>query len=203
MIYSIVDFANTVFPGMDREVTERLIGTYQKNLREGHSVPIFLSTPLSALSQGDIIGEINFPIFDTSDFSVSFLDKVKAIIISTSCDIDHDDTIVLAPLYPIELLESINIDNVKNNKLYDFLCFKGTQFEEYVVDFSQLFTFPKDFILSQIADGKMKRHVSLDLVGYYLFLVKLSIYFFRREDVEMHTLRSGLYTKNSYSNFQF
>jgi len=55
--------------------------------------------------------------------------------------------------------------------------------KDYFVDFSQMNTYSKNLILNGIEDGKIKRLFSLNQIGLYLFIIKLTVFLMRKEDL--------------------
>lgn len=124
--------------------------------------------------------------------------EVAGIILSNSCDIDlrnprsHQVNVTFAPLLSLERLKSswqsrdvteeqINnkINMVKKQAVsHLFYLPSGPHGREAVADFSMLGVMGmKDFV------SKDSTHIfTLDQVGYYFFLIKLSIHFLRLTD---------------------
>lgn len=50
------------------------------------------------------------------------------------------------------------------------------------IDFEIMNTFNKNLIMSGIESGKHPRIASLNQLGYYFFIVKLTVYLMRKED---------------------
>ena len=124
--------------------------------------------------------------------------EVAGIILSNSCDIDqrnprsHQVNVTFAPLLPLEALSSLwrskgvteeqinnKINMVKKQSVsHLFYLPSGPHGKEAVVDFSTLGVMQMDDFVS-----KGSKHIfTLDQVGYYFFLIKLSIHFLRLTD---------------------
>lgn len=62
--------------------------------------------------------------------------------------------------------------------------------DEYV-DFEMINTISRDAFNRFLDTNKVRRIASLTLVGYYMFICKLSIFFMRPEDVEVNSGRAS------------
>ena len=146
-----------------------------------------------SLIQGDIISDIPFITID--DNGELLENRFRGMIISNSCDIENDITVVVAPLYPLSEMKNINpsrINNIKKNLTYSILYFNDTLLQDFFVDFSRLTTFNKDFLLNAVKEQRVQRLYSLSIFGYYLFLCKLAVHFMRPENQELASTRPVL-----------
>ena len=110
------------------------------------------------------------------------------IVLTTSCDIDHDDTILIASVPDLKDYKG-KIDTIKQNQTLTYLYLPDFKMREKYVDFSLVNTYSSSLIKKAIEIGTIKRYASLSKVGYYLFLCKLSAFLLRREDAETQMKR--------------
>lgn len=162
------------------------------NFYKNYDRPYFL--------QSDLLKEIRLSIWDeqTATFIKGYTD---ALIISNTCDINYENKhdvnakqCLFAPLvdfneyllnlknegYSEEKLKSFS-DGVKaqqrSNIFYLPVHFK--EGKEYIVLLDNVFWFPTAELNSYIVDIEKNRITSLELFGYYLFILKLSYHLCR------------------------
>ena len=87
----------------------------------------------------------------------------------------------------------LNRNDIVNNLHYRLFYLPDKRFEELVVDFSLMNTFNKKLLNAQIEDGKVKKVSSLNQMGFYLLLSKLTVCFMRPEDEEVQASRRENY----------
>ena len=125
--------------------------------------------------------------------------EVSGIILSNSCDIDENNrrkypvNVTFAPLLPLEALSTLwrsaganekqissKLNMVKRQTVsHLFYLPSGPDSEEAVADFSMLGVMRMDDFLNKLT----RKHIfTLNQVGYYFFLIKLSIHFLRLTD---------------------
>ncbi|MDF5732594.1 MAG: hypothetical protein PUP92_32520 [Rhizonema sp. PD38] len=141
-----------------------------------------LSDPIQEWSQGDILNIIPFLNF-TEDGQVSNF-KAPGMIITSTCDLDRKETIVLCPCFSLEQFKSLKAyaDIPKNTVFEFFFIGNGLTGGEWVVDLSRPLTLPRYRVFKQIQDGNITRLHSLTRVGWYLFITKFSMKYFRPDD---------------------
>ena len=135
--------------------------------------------PLSELSQGDVISSVPFYYFDENGKQQVF--KSDALVLSTSCHIDQKDKLVLVPVMPLDVFDG-NVVELKKNKVIDYMYIPDGNMMNRFVDFEIMNTFSKDLIMNGLQSGKLQRVASLNQLGYYFFLIKLTVYLLRKED---------------------
>jgi len=142
--------------------------------------------------QGDGWTKLQFRRFETGE-----VESVLGIVISNSCDISPDNkrdfpaNITFAPLIPlatyVRLLETTGINlsqiqnkviSIKNQHVTNifFLPSGGSLQEDHIVFLDRLYTIPARFFESEKEKSKV---FSLSLIGFYMFLFKLSVHFCR------------------------
>lgn len=153
---------------------------------------LFLHRETDGILQGD-----SWRGFKLFDFTTSELRKVRAIVISNSCDIDPDNKrdipakITFVPLIKMSKLEQLfrsssfnattteqklrSIREQKNSSFF-FIPNQGNLDDEYVAWLSDVHSMPMSSFLENTAKEKL---FTLNMTGFYLFLFKLSIHFCR------------------------
>jgi len=183
MLREFLDFVDSVLPSVDSETKDKAKAAIEQFEKEGNSVEYILPRKLPMLSQGDIISELPFSYFDQD--GTQYIFRAKGMVISTSCHIDQKEVVNIVPVLPIDFL-STDISKRKElekNRIFDYMYLPGRDLKDYFVDFSQMNTYSKNLILNGIEDGKIKRLFSLNQIGLYLFIIKLTVFLMRKEDL--------------------
>lgn len=163
-----------------------------KALKDFPKVNYYIDGFASEILQGD-----GWDSFDIINFDDGARKKIKGIVLSNSCDItplnkrDFPPRLTFAPIIKlrkfVEQLEKsgIHLDKI-NSRLLDireqrvttmfYLPKGGSLDEEYIAILDDLHTIP--FNIFETHHGKLKQF-TLSQVGFYLFLLKLSVHFCR------------------------
>ena len=179
MLKELIDFVDSILPSVPmgtKEGAQEAIAQFEK---EGEQIKYLTLNPLSELSQGDIISAVPFHYFDENGKQMMF--KADALVLSTSCHIDQKNKMVLVPVFPIESFVGNKVELIKN-KVIDYMYIPDGNMANRYVDFEIMNTFSKDLIMSGLKSGRLKRIASLNQIGYYFFIIKLTVYLMRRED---------------------
>jgi len=187
MIKEFIEFVSELFPSISpytKENVKKAIEQFNVDNLEW-----FMPSHMNDLSQGDIIELLPFSFYNDNGERETLMSK--GIVLSNSCDIDHDDNIIIAPLIltkdVLKTQESIN--NLKKNRHYDKMCFTNSQLDGYFVDFTRSTSFNRK-IIDRLLKEKTSVEYSLNQYGYYLLLTKLTVYFLRPEDSETNAIRA-------------
>lgn len=186
MIKAFIDFAHELFPSISPYTKENVKEAIKQFEAKGRKFNFFLYDSLEYLSQGDIIGELPFTYY-TSDGKVRKF-KSMGLLLSNTCDAENDDTIIFAPLIPINDFDGDPTIILKNMN-YRLLHFPDKEFHDYVVDFGLMNSYSTKLIGQSIESKKLNKIASLNDIGYYLFLCKLTVHFLRPEDKEVQMTR--------------
>lgn len=181
MLKEFIDFVDSVLPNVPKDTKDAAKYAIEQFKKEGEVVNYLTLKPLKELSQGDIITNIPFYYIDAHGSLKYFLSD--AMVISTSCHIDQRDRLVLATVLPLNQFKG-NKEDLKNNRIYNCMYIPDDDMKEKYVNFDYLSSVDKELILKSIRDGKVKRIDSLNQMGYYLFIIKLTVNFMRKEDNE-------------------
>lgn len=177
----VIEFIDKTFPNVDSGVKDKAKMAIEQ-FEQHHSMVGYLTTRiLDKVSQGDIISEIPFFYFEDDGTQKQF--KAKGVILSVSCDIDNDNYVLIVPLMKLSDYRGSKDKIIYNNTL-TYLYFPDTCVKDYYIDFSFICSYSKEMIMESIKKSKVKRIASLSLVGYYMFITKLSAFIARREDNE-------------------
>ena len=189
MIKELIKFTAELFPSISPYTKDSVMNAInQFNYDE---LEWFTPTILKELSQGDIIDKLPFTYYEDNGQKTTVMKK--GIILSNSCDVDNDKYILIAPLFDYNTMPELDSKTIRSNKYYDKMCFTNSQLDNYLIDFSRTNSFNKKTILNAIQNGKAKRIYSLNQYGYYLLLIKLTVYLMRSEDNDTNTERNDHY----------
>ena len=142
---------------------------------------------MKELSQGDILSKVPFSYFGDDGEQKRFV--AEALVLSTSCHIDQKNSIVLVPVFPLEEFKG-NIQELKKNKIFDYMYIPDGIMSEKFIDFEYMNTYSKKLIMLGIEKDRVHRIGSLNQLGYYFFIVKLTVYLMRKEDCDTLTERN-------------
>lgn len=182
-----IEFVTALFPCINPYTSEKaktaLIDYAEHNSRakeERPSFSCFRSAPFGFLAQGDIFDSIPFEYVNENGEEVTA--RFKALLISNTCDADHDENLTFAPFFNISIFGQKRFADIKLNTNFKLLCFPDSGFDDYVADLSKLKSFPKSIVIDALENDKLHKLYSLNTFGYYLFLTKLTVHLMRPED---------------------
>ena len=189
MLKEFVDFVDSVIPSVDPEAKDKAKVAIEQFHKDGNRFEYLLPNKLPTLSQGDIISEIPFSYFKEDGTQHIF--KAKGMVISTSCHIDQRDELNIVPVLPLDFFkgDANGKRELEANRIFNYMYFPENMLKDYFVDFSKINTYNKKLIVDGINDGKIKRLFSLSQIGFYLFIVKLTVFLMRKEDEETMGIR--------------
>lgn len=187
MLSEFIDFVASVLPSVDPE-TEAAAKSVADQFELHSGRYAFTTTQLlPELSQGDVLSNVPFMYFDENGSLQSF--KADAVIISTSCDIDHKDALLLAPVMPVN---EVRIDHVavEHNKVFEYMYLPDPCINDKYFFLGFISTIDINIIRKGIEEGKFERVLSLNQLGYYFLILKLTVMLFRKEDAETQKYRA-------------
>lgn len=182
-----VDFVKQVVPSVNEEIAEDL-KEWIRQTSGDIKYESYYSDKQDDLIQGDIIDGIRFILID-KDGKVFVTEKLKAMVISTSCDIANDNNITLCPLFENKDLNESALYDVTHNTKFDTLYINSKEIDDCHVKFSVSNTVDKALIFNSLKEGKIRKVFTMNMMTYYLFIVKLTIHYMRAEDNEVIGLR--------------
>lgn len=190
MLNELIDFVDSILPSVDPEAKDKAKAAISQFHKNGNCFELLLPKQLPSLSQGDIISEIPFSYFKEDGTQQIF--KAKGMVISTSCHIDQKNLINIVPVLPLDFYRGNEngTRELKANRIFDYMYFPENILQDYFVDFSRVNTYSKNLIATGIESQKIKRLFSLSQIGFYLFIIKLTVFLMRKEDEETMGKRS-------------
>ncbi|MEG1142805.1 MAG: hypothetical protein RSE41_10265 [Clostridia bacterium] len=179
MLREFIDFVEGVLPSVSPDLRDGAKNAILQFKQEEKDIQYISNELLEEVSQGDILSKVPFSYYDENGLQSSF--SADAMILSTSCNIDQKPKIVMAPVFPMDAFNG-NVGELKKNTIFDYMYIDDIKLRNHFVDFSTLNTFNKKLISDGLKTGKIIRKVSLNQLGYYFLVIKLTIYFMRKED---------------------
>ena len=189
MSEEFINLFKELFPSISTGTKEQLqvfIKQHQENPKLYYSLK-----SKNEIYQGDIISKIPFLyIKENGEIKQGILD---GMIISHSCDIERKETILIAPVYNMELFiqeyknNLHNINALKKNMIYDkfYLPQYSSGYGDFITDLSCITTFEREYIYKGIKNDKIEILASLSQTGYYYFICKLTVHLLRMEAQEI------------------
>lgn len=179
-----VDFVDSILPSVDPEAKNKAKAAIEQFIHSGNTFEYFTPKILPVLSQGDIISEIMFSYL--KEDGKQCLYKAKGMIISTSCHIDQKELMNIVPIFPLSFLKADKNkeEEIKKNRVFDYMYFPENKMQNLFVDFSRVNTFDKKLIFQGLENGRISRIASLSQIGLYLFIIKLTVFLMRKEDTD-------------------
>ncbi|MGP1569382.1 MAG: hypothetical protein ACTTH0_00430 [Eubacteriales bacterium] len=181
MLKEFIDFVDSILPSVSSESKQSVQEAILQFKKEGRQLKYLTDFLLTELSQGDMLSAVPFQYFEKDGKQKTF--KADALVLSTSCHIDNKDKLVLVPIFPLDSFKG-NLPDLKENKVIDYMYIPDSDLLNSYVNFEIMNTFSKELIVSGIEKGLIKRRHSLSQIGYYFFIIKLTVYLMRREDLE-------------------
>ena len=190
MLDEFINYVQKLFPSISPYVKNQTEQAIRQFKLSGRTLNLLNDKPYDYLTQGDILS--NEPFGKIEENGGKSAQRRYGMLLSFTCSADDDDDIVIAPLLQIKDL-GLNRNDIVNNLHYRLFYLPDKRFEELVVDFSLMNTFNKKLLNAQIEDGKVKKVSSLNQMGFYLLLSKLTVCFMRPEDEEVQASRRENY----------
>lgn len=179
MLKEFIDFVDSVLPSVAPDFREGAKNAISQFESEGRQLKYTMLRPLAQLSQGDVLSSITFRYFEEDGSEKSFL--ADAMVLSTSCNIDRQRKILLSPVFPISQFQG-DITALKNNQIFDYMYVPDGALTDKFVDFGYINTYSTKLILHGIESQKFCQIASLNQLGYYFFIIKLTVFLMRKED---------------------
>ena len=188
MLSKYIDFVTSLFPSISPYVQEQAKFSIKQFYDINKTFSCFTKFIDEDLLQGDIITQIPFVKINDDGEEEEFV--TDGLIISNSCDIENDKYILIAPFIPVENLEEFeDINALKNNTIYRLLYFPDCNYSQSVADLALISSFPKNRILEKLKNKEIIRKYSLNQIGYYLLISKLTVHLLRPEDKTIQKIR--------------
>ena len=179
MLTEFIDFVDSVLPYTSLEAKDKAKAAILQFKKEGRVFKYMMSEPLDQLSQGDILSRVGFVYFNKEGSLKKF--SADALVLSASCHIDNKDSIILVPVLPLNEFDG-NIKDLEDNIIYDYMYIPDTLMLDKFINFEYMNTYSKQLIMNGLNNNRIKRLGSLNQIGYYLLIIKLTVYLMRKED---------------------
>lgn len=167
-----------IFPTFDPYTVERVKKSIIETAKSS-DCDVYLEQPTQQnILQGDIFKNIEFITYNVDGKPIKL--KGDIMVISNTCDISRNENILFIPFIPLEkLTRKINENDLKKNVIYNFFYIK--EIENKILDFDRIIHLPR----KQLEKIKENRKFSLTQYGFYMLLIKLSVYLMRIESEEV------------------
>lgn len=191
MIKELIEFTSELFPSINPYTSDQIYKAIEEFNMEGKAFTTTMDNHIEYLAQGDILHNIPFVRMKDDGEIGKFM--ASGVIMANTCDCERRDNILIAPFIPLDKINRTDVTQIVANRVLEFLYLPNIHFEgeqvENVVDFSQINTFNRTVLSKLLESGKVHKLKSLNINGYYLFLIKLTAYLMRPEDAETQKLR--------------
>ena len=187
MLVEFIDFVDSVLPSVSPDFRDGAKEAILQFEKDGHQINYLTTKLLPELSQGDIISKVPFTYFEEDGKQMNF--SADAMVISTSCHIDQKDKLIMVPVLPMDIYTG-NLFDLKKNTVFDFMYIPDLIMNNRFISFNLMTSYSKRLICGGIESGKIRRVASLNQIGYYFFIIKLSVYLMRKEDIDTLNLRN-------------
>lgn len=187
MLTEFVTFCEQLFPNIDPYIADEARKVMEQfESYDGHLMNRTLGFDCL---QGDLYSEIPF-VFIDDDGSVGTI-NCKALLLSNTCDASRNDTLLFAAVRPLsDFSENPGfVSSISGNRTYNTLYFPDRIISDSFVDFGLITTISRESFEEMAQKGLIERLASLTLVGYYMLICKLTIFFLRPEDPETNKNR--------------
>lgn len=188
MIPEFIDFCKELFPNINPYTKEQAKRAMQQ-FEDIHGLVLSHTCNTFDLLQGDIFSEI--PFFYTDDNGELKVIRRKAQLLSNTCDATRDKTLLFAAIHPLKDIEenSSMVSNITKNQRYSTLYLPDQILKNEFVDLELITSISRENFLKLHDDKKVNRIATLTLVGYYMLICKLTVFFLRPEDVDVNEAR--------------
>lgn len=188
MIPKFIDFCKELFPSID-PYTKEQAKQAMKQFEDIEGPVLCRPCGTFDLLQGDIFSEI--PFFYTDENGEMKVIRRKAQLLSNTCDASRDELLLFAAIHPLSDIhdnESM-ISNIVRNKRYSAFYLPDHLLKDDYVDFELINSMSRETFLRLHEEQKVSRIASLTMVGYYMLICKLTVFFMRPEDVQVNSGR--------------
>ena len=186
MLADFVALVSEIFPSVDPGTAARCL----RELSRGSFDPksLFCVRVFESLTQGDLVEPVRFIITDDDGQELYY--SGPGILLSNSCDAEHDEHVIFAACYPLEAFVDAHVIDeltIRSNRIFNllYLPLLGPNQQGLIADLSLLQSHSRSFISSSLIKGTSRKICSLSEWGFYLLLAKLSVHLLRPEAAEV------------------
>ena len=188
MISEFITFCESLFPSISPYTAEQA----RKAMDQFESVNGNALTKKyndNELYQGDIFSEI--PFFYYGDDGGLNQIRCKAQLLSNTCDSVRDKNLLFAAVLTMDDFNENKglVSAIRANKKYNTFYLPDQVLANEFVDFEMINFIPRDVFLELLKQKKVTRIASLNQIGYYMLICKLTVFFMRPEDTEVNQSR--------------
>lgn len=189
MIDGYIDFLEKLFPVIDPYTADGAKKAVREFQRYGVKTPFFTSPLDEDYQQGDIFSRVPFAYIDRE--GKGQVAVTGGMLLSNSCDVTRNDTLQFAAVAPLSnySVDDFDVSAVTSNMNYEYLYFPDTNLGDSFVNFGLISTISRTVFEEYVQAGKSERIASLNSLGYFLFITKLTVFFMRPEDPEVYASR--------------
>lgn|GEM_PF-615867 len=187
---AFLDLVNEVFPNVRQETVNQAKQAFSQFIKNPDNYLDLLDfSECDFLKQGDVFTDLPF-YFVNSEGKMSMF-KSDGILISNTCDSSRNDYLQFAPFKLFdELVSTFEVDSKKINYINDLKKNTITQyfylhqhgFDNGAFNLTLINSLSRNRFMENYYDKKITKKTSLNGVGYYVFLIKLSVFLMRNEN---------------------
>jgi hypothetical protein len=197
MLAEFAQFVKEVFPSITPETAKQLI---EKAGLGGLTDEQFFATQLGdKLCQGDIVEGLRW-IVERDDGSYGRT-TAPGMLLSHSCDVDNDEWLTFAPCAAFHMgLRKAR--EIRRNEVFDIYYMPPHQGRPpLIADLAQVQAMRAGRVLAGIASGAYRRTETLTTLGYYHFVLKLTLHYLRPQSAEelRYTCKAPLVERLGYA----
>lgn len=190
MIDGYIDFLEELFPAIAPYTAEKAKSAVREFSRNGTKAPYFIEPYDEDFQQGDIFSKVPFVYIDKEGHGQ--LAVTGGMLLTNSCDAMRNRNLQFAAMMPLDKYSNDPdiLRSVKNNKNYDYLYYPDIKVSEMFVNFGLITSVSREAFGKFVSSGNSERMASLNMVGYFLFITKLTVFFMRPEDSDVMASRA-------------
>ena len=188
MLSEFIDFCTELFPSIS-PYTKEQAKVAMEQFETVRTPRLAETCDEFDMLQGDIFSEI--PFYYTDEDGKLRIIKRKALLLSNTCDASRDRILLFAATHPLQDFSSnpSMVSTIKQNKKYSAFYLPDQCLADEYVDFELINSMSRETFLAMHEKKKVNRLATLTLVGYYMLICKMTVFFMRPEDVQVNNSR--------------
>ena len=186
MLAEFVELVSELFPSVDPKTAARCLG--QLTRADFDPGKLFRPEHFDHLTQGDIVDPVQFVTTDEDGGELEYAGP--GLLLSNTCDADHEPHVIFAACYPLDLFLGENVtdeNTLRSNRVYNllYLPLLGADSRGVIADLSLVHSHSRGFVSRCLQQGSAIKVCSLSMWGFYLLLAKITIHLMRPEAREV------------------
>lgn len=180
---AFISFVGRIFPSISPE--DRWAALKAVRSHPPSSADLFAVSLPKKLCQGDIVRDLTFSL--PGEDARTRRSIAPGMLLSHSCDLDNDEYVTCAPVYPFSVFEANKglAGSLRRNEIASRLFIPAvSKFGERVVDFAHAQPFRAAYLLNRTDRQPEFRETSFTSLGYYFLLAKLTIHYMRPQTAD-------------------